>query len=151
MDVFKVGSTVGLTRCWVEELYRSTARVGCPLISMSSNPFTKRLEIVPNAPITNGITVTIMFHCFFFFFFFFQFFGKVIISLFAFFDFTLWSVETAKFDIWQASSFFLFLFFFFFLIITTRSGRRVGYRGSVCLSKSKKILCISFSWTYGQI
>ena len=37
----------------------------CPLISKSSNPFTNPLEIVPNAPITNGITVTFMFHSFF--------------------------------------------------------------------------------------
>ena len=35
-----------------------------PLISKSSSTFTKPLRIVPSAPITIGITVTFMIHCF---------------------------------------------------------------------------------------
>ena len=34
----------------------------CPLISKFSSSFTNPLEIVPNVPITIGITITIMFH-----------------------------------------------------------------------------------------
>ena len=41
----------------------------CPLISKSYSPFTKTLGIVPSAPITIGITITFMFHCFVCFFF----------------------------------------------------------------------------------
>ena len=37
-----------------------------PLISKSSTPCTKPLVTVPSAPITVGITVTLMFHRFFF-------------------------------------------------------------------------------------
>ena len=37
----------------------------CPLIPKSSSFFTKPLRIVPNTPITNGITVTFMFYRFF--------------------------------------------------------------------------------------
>ena len=35
-----------------------------PLISNSSTPFTNPLENIPSAPITIGITVTLMFHSF---------------------------------------------------------------------------------------
>ena len=42
----------------------------CSLIFNSSSPFNKSSGIVPSAPITTGITVTVtfMFHCFLFFF-----------------------------------------------------------------------------------
>ena len=36
----------------------------CSLISKSSSPFTNNLEIVPNTPFTNCISVTFMFHIF---------------------------------------------------------------------------------------
>ena len=49
----------------------------CPLISKSSGPFTNPLRIVPNAPITIGITATFMFHSLFSSL-------AVLISLFAF-------------------------------------------------------------------
>ena len=38
--------------------------LACPLISMSSCPCTKPLMTIPSAPITIGITVTLMFHGF---------------------------------------------------------------------------------------
>ena len=52
----------------------------------------------------------------------------------------MWSAETAKFTIQPVLLSFFFFFFFFFLIIT-----RSGIRWSVCISKSLRILCVSFS------
>ena len=37
--------------------------------------------------------------------------------------------------------------FFFFLLIIIRSGLRAEIRWSVCISKSHRSLCVSFSWT----
>ena len=37
----------------------------CPLILTTSSSFINPLRIVPSAPITIGITVTLMFHCFY--------------------------------------------------------------------------------------
>ena len=88
----------------------------CPLISKSSWPNTKPLNIVPNAQITIGITF--MFHsCFtsppksrhfpsFFFIF-------ILLS----FSFTLWSVGTTK------SSILPVLFFFFYNHLVLSSSR----------------------------
>ena len=44
-------------------------------------------------------------------------------------------------------SFLFFFFFFFFLLIVTRSGRLAEIRWSVCISKSQRSFCISFSKT----
>ena len=50
----------------------------CPLISKSSNRCTNTLMIVLSAPITTGITVTLMFHSFF------QFSCEVLVLIFLF-------------------------------------------------------------------
>ena len=75
---------------------------------------------VPREPITIGKTVTFMFHCFF---------NSLVrfryLSLFSFsFNFTLWSVGTAKSTILQVLS---------FLLIITRSGRLAEYYSYHCL------------------
>ena len=75
----------------------------CPLISWSSNPCISHLVTVSSGPITNGITITFMFHGFvcslarswYLSFFFFS------LS----FSFTLWSVGTAKPTFMQVLSF----------------------------------------------
>ena len=59
------------------------------------------------------------------------------------FRFILWSAGTAKSTILQI----LFLFFFFFLLIIMRSGLLAGIRLSVCILKSHRSLCESFSRT----
>ena len=80
---------------WSQQCVVSTR----PLISKFSSHFTNPLMTVSRAPITIGITVTFMFHCFF-------------ISLARFFllshSFTQRSARTAKSIIWQV----LFSFFF---------------------------------------
>ena len=52
------------------------------------------------------------------------------------FGFVLWSAGTANSTILQV---------FFLLLITIRSGRLAEIRWSVCMSKSHKSLCVSFS------
>ena len=65
------------------------------------------------------------------------------LSLFSFsLIFPLWSARTAKFTIRQVFSILLLL-----LLNTTRSGILVGIRWYVCISKSSRTLCISFSRT----
>ena len=86
-------------------IWRILAR---PSISNSFSSFTKPLGIVPSAPITIGITVTLMFHSFF---------GSLVRSkylcLFLFsLIFTLWLTGMAKFTIPQV---------LFFLLTITRS------------------------------
>ena len=56
------------------------------------------------------------------------------------FNFTLWCKVHNS-----ASSLFLFFIFFFFLIM--RSGCLSEIWGSVCISKSRRSLCVLFSWT----
>ena len=82
----------------------------CPLISNSSSPFSKPLEIFPSAPITIDITATIAFHrslLFCFFCFFFQFSCKILELVFLFVLFNFPSAETAKFTVRQVLFFFL--------------------------------------------
>ena len=108
-----------------------------PLISMSSSLCTNSLVTVARDPIRIGITVTLMFHSIF---------TSVArtrySSLFSIsFDFTPWSARTAI--PWlgtQGSLFFFFFFFFFFW-----PGRLAEIRWSDYISKSHKILCVSFS------
>ena len=105
-----------------------------PPTSKSSRPFNNPLVIVPNAPLT---IVTFMFHTLF---------NSIArsryFSLFSHsFCFILWSAGTAKSTILQI------FFFFFFLLIIKRSGLLAEIRWSVCMSKSHRSLCVSFSRT----
>ena len=105
-----------------------------PPTSKSSSPFSNPLVTVPNAPITIGIIVTCMFH---------RFFNslarsKYLSFLSHSFSFILWSAETAESTILQV---------LFFLLIIIKSGLLAEIRRSVCMSKSYRSLCVSFSGT----
>ena len=102
-----------------------------PPISKSSRPFNNPLVIMPNAPITIGTIVTFMFHSFF---------NSLARSLYLSFSslsfrFILWSAGTAKSTIWQI----LFFFFVDYFL--------AGIRWSLCMLKSHRSLCESFSRT----
>ena len=106
-----------------------------PPTSKSSRPFNKPLVIVPNAPITIGTIVPLMFHSFFN-----SLARSWYLSFFSLsFRFIRWSAGTAKSTILQ-------ILFFPFLIII-RSGLLARIRRSVCMLKSHKSLCESFSRT----
>ena len=111
-----------------------------PPTSKSSSPFNNSLVTVPKAPIIIGIIVTFMFHSLFN-----SLARSRYLSFFSHsFSFILWSAETAKLTILQVL--FLF-FFFFFLLIFIRSGLLAEIRWSMCMSKSHRSLCASFSRT----
>ena len=125
-----------------------------PLISKFFSPCTNPLVTVPSAPVTIGITVIFMFHCFFS-----SLTRSWYLSLFSLsFSFILLSTRTAKSTI--RSVLFFFFFFSFFLTIT-RSDSLAEIRWSVCVSKSQRILRVSFQrpilgcaytmCSYGQI
>ena len=108
-----------------------------PPTSNSSSPFNNPLLTVPKAPITIGIIVTFMCHGFFN-----SLARSRYLSFFSLsFSFILWSAGTAKSTILQI------LFFFFFFLIIIRSGLLAKIRWSVCMSKSHRSLCVSFSRT----
>ena len=105
-----------------------------PPTSKSSSPFSNPLVTVPNAPITIGIIVTCMFHSFF---------NSLARSRYLFFfshsfSFILWSTGTAKPTILPV---------LFFLLIIITSGLLAEIRWSVCMSKSRRSLCVLFSKT----
>ena len=102
----------------------------CPLISNSSGSIINPLVTVPSAPITIGITVTFMFHSFFCS----QARSRYSSFFSLSFSFTLWSAKMAKSTIQ--------LVHFFLLTVTS---------WSVCISKSQRILCISFSNTDSEL
>ena len=81
-----------------------------PPIFISNSPFTKPLGIVPSTPITNGITVTFMFHVTFFS----SLARSQYLSLF-FFSFSLifilWSTGSAKSFFSAAPPVFLFVIY----------------------------------------
>ena len=105
-----------------------------PPTSKSSSPVSNPLVPVPNAPITNGIIVTCMFHSFFHFLA-----RSRSLSFFSrSFSFILWSAGTAKSTILQV---------LFFLSIIIKSDLLGEIRWSVCMSKSHRSLCVSFSMT----
>ena len=106
-----------------------------PPTSKSYSPFNNPLVTVPKAPITIGIIVTFMFNSFF------QFSSKVkvLISLFTFFQFYSVVCRDSKVD--------NLTYFLLFLLIIIRSGLRAEIRWSVCISKSHRSLCVSFSMT----
>ena len=106
----------------------------CPLISKSSSPCTYDLVSVPSALIMIGITVTFMFHSFFSSLAKCRNWSLFSLSL----SFTFWSAGTAKSTIRQV--------LFFFLTIP-RPGRLAEVRWSVCISKSLRTFCVSFSWS----
>ena len=107
-----------------------------PPTSISSRPFNNPLVIVPNAPITIDTIVTSMFHSFFN-----SLARSRYLSFFSlYFRFILWSAGTAKSTILE-------ILFFFFLLIIIRSGLLAGIRWSVCMLKSHRSLCESFSST----
>ena len=102
-----------------------------PVISKSSSPCTNNMVTVRRPPITIDINVTLIFH---------RFFSSLVrsryLSFFSFsFNFTLWSARKVKPTILQV----------LFLLIIIRSGRLAEIWWSVCISKSQKSLCISFS------
>ena len=105
-----------------------------PPTSKSSRAFNNPLVTVPNAPITIGTIVTFMFHSFFN-----SLARSRYLSFFSLsFRFILWSAGTAKSTILQI---------LFLLLIIMRSGLLVGIRWSVCMLKSHRSLCESFSGT----
>ena len=105
-----------------------------PLTSKSYRPFNNPLVTVPNAPITIGTIVTFMFHSFFN-----SLARSRYLSFFSLsFRFILWSAGTAKSTILQI---------LFLLLIIMRSGLLAGIRTSVCMLKSHRSLCESFSRT----
>ena len=105
-----------------------------PPTSKSSRPFNNHLVTVPNAPITIGTIVTYSFHSFL------NFLARSrYLSFFSLsFRFILWSTGTAKSTILQI---------LFLLLIIMRSGLLAGIRWSVCMLKSYRNLCESFSRT----
>ena len=103
-----------------------------PPTSKSSRPFNNPLVIVPKAPIAIGTIITFMFHSFFN-----SLARSRYLSFFSHsFSFILWSAGTAKSTILQI---------LFFLLIIIRSGLPADIRWSVCMSKSHRSLCVSFS------
>ena len=103
-----------------------------PLISKSSNPFVNFSLSVQSIPIIIRIPITFMFQSSF------QFFSKVqlLIFLFTFLFFTLWSARTANSTIWQI---------LFFLSTIARSGHLSEIRWSICILKSQTNLSVLFS------
>ena len=107
-------------------------------LSDSKSPQVSRtrlsiLAVLNNAPITIGTIVTFMFHSFFN-----SLARSRCLSFFSlFFRFILWSAGEAKSTILQI---------LFFLIIM-RSGLLARIRWSVCMLKSHRRLCVSFSRT----
>ena len=87
---------------------------------------------MPKAPVTIGIIFTFIFHSFFSS----QARAKYLSFFSQSFSFILWSAGTAKSTILQ-------ILFFFFI----RSGLLVEIRWSMCMSKSHRSLCVSFSRT----
>ena len=100
-----------------------------PLISKSSSPCINPLVTVPSTPTTIDITVTFMFHSFF---------SSLArsrhLSLFVFLQF--YPVVSRNGKVHNSAG--------FFLLTITWSGRLAEIRLSICISKSQKILCISF-------
>ena len=106
-----------------------------PLISKSSSSCTNLFVTVLSPPVTIGITVTFMFHSFF------SFLARYLSLFLLSFSFTMWPARTAKSTIWQI----------LFLLIVTRFGHLAKIWWSVYISKSQRILRVSFSWTYSGL
>ena len=104
------------------------------IIWIVSRPFNNALVIVPKAPITISTIVTFMFHSFFN-----SLARSRYLSFFSLsFSFFLWSAGTGKSTIFASS---------LFLLIIIMSCLLAGIRRSVCMLKSHRSLCVSFSRT----
>ena len=101
-----------------------------PPTSKSSRPFNNPLVTVPKAPITNGIIVTFMFHSFF---------NYLARSRYL----SVFSHSVVSRD--SKVDNFPYSLFFFFLLIIIRSGLLAEIRWCMCMSKSHRSLCVSFS------
>ena len=103
-----------------------------PLISKSFSPLINSSVTVPKASITIGINVTFMFPSFFN-----NLAKSRYLSFFSLsFNFCQWSEGTTKSSVLQV---------LFFLLIIIRSGCLAKIWWSVCISKSKRSLCILFT------
>ena len=106
-----------------------------PPTSKSSKPFNNPLVTVPKALITIGIIVTCMFHSFFY--------SQARSRYSSFFH-----ILSALFSGQQRQQSPQFCkFSFFFLLVIIRSGLLAEIRWFVCMSKSHRSLCVSFSRT----
>ena len=104
-----------------------------PATSKSSSSYNNPLVTFPKAPITIGKIVHSFFNSLA---------RSRYLSLFSHsFSFILWSAGTAKSTIMQILS------LFFFLLIIIMSGLLTEIRWSVCMTKSHRTLCVSFSRT----
>ena len=72
---------------------------------------------------------------------------QVLVKRFAFFDIHSVVRSDGKILNTVSSLFFPSFFFFFFLLMITKSSLLAEIRGSVCTSKSQRVLCVSFSRT----
>ena len=102
-----------------------------PPTSKSSSPFINPLVTVPNAPIIIGIFVTSRFHSFFN--------SRARSRYLSFFSHSFCGQQR------QQSR--QFCKFSFLLLIMIKPGHLAEIRWSVCMSKSHKSLCVSFSRT----
>ena len=105
----------------------------CPLISTSSSPSTCPLVTVPRSPITIGITVTLMFHIF-----------SIPKQAGTYPSFHFLSILLCSQPGQQSPQFDKF---YLFLLLIIRPGRLAEIRWSVCIPKSLRRLCVSFSRT----
>ena len=113
-----------------------------PPISNFSLPLTKPLETIPTAPITTDV----MFILTLFSTFLVLRQGLSTCLSFRFLWFKPSDQPGQQSLIYNRFSFFLLIYFYFLLIISW-SGLQAEIRWSVCISKSQRILCVSFSRT----
>ena len=111
-----------------------------PPTSKSSSPFNNPLVNVPKVPITIGIIVTFLFHSFFSI----PLQGRGIYP-----SFHVLSVLFCGQPGQQSPQFCKFSFMLLLIII--RSGLLAEIRWSICMSKSHRSLCVSFSRTDAEL
>ena len=102
----------------------------CPLISKSFSPCTNPLVTVRIVPITIGVSVTFMFHCFFHF----TCKVKALIFLFVFFQF--YSVVHRDNKVYNSANYHFTLLRVFFLYTSVSWGSFTGVWGAASLLKS---------------
>ena len=111
-----------------------------PPTSRSPSPFNNPLATVLKSPITIGMIVTFIFHSFF---------NSLARSRYlSFFSHSFSFIQPGQQSRQFCKySFFLIFFFVFFLLIIISFGLLAEIRWSVCMSKSHRSLCVSFSRT----